>query len=76
MRKGIKQPRFSKGQKVRCWVGDEFVVGVITAIGKVATGLDKLQYDVRFYENRKGIGLMWEHDMEAEDAVSRLGDIV
>jgi len=68
-----RTPRYSKGQKVRVWVGDEFVLATVTDCRRV--GKTGFQYDVLFYESGRGAGAMWEHQLEPEDAVSRLGEI-
>lgn len=70
----LKQPKFSKGQRVRVWVGDEFVIG--TVVGWTRVGSDNFQYKVAFSVSPKVPGTCWQHDMEAEDAVTRLGGIV
>ena len=70
----FKQPRYSKGQKVRCWVGDDWALGYVE--GWTRVGSDGFRYNVRFYSGGKGVGAVWQHDMEPEDAVSRLGEIV
>ena len=69
-----KTPRYSIGQRIQIWLGDEWCIGAVRA--QVNRGRDGWYYTVRLDSGMKLPGASRESDLRPEDAVSRLGEIV